>query len=177
MRPLLCNSLRCSSSARGERSRFARAAAPAFCPLALAARSRRLSLARSSRASSRLNASRAGARPEETPDRAHFNLKTSTRIIMRVLILAAAMALVAQPAFAHHKPNHRDFVSRAEASAAAPDACAARRHRHRQAGSQQALAQHCRELREALRAAPGDEGLRARCDQAAHALSGRPCED
>jgi hypothetical protein len=33
---------------------------------------------------------------------------------MRILILAAALTLVAQPAFAHHKPNHRDFRLRAE---------------------------------------------------------------
>lgn len=32
---------------------------------------------------------------------------------MRILILAAALTLVAQPAFAHHKPNHPDFRLRA----------------------------------------------------------------
>lgn len=96
---------------------------------------------------------------------------------MRVLILAAALTLVAQPAFAHHKPNHPDFRPRAEERAAARDACAARRHRHRQIGGQDALAERCRELREALRAAPDDANLRARCDSAARALSGRPCTD
>lgn len=174
---LLCNGLRSSRSARGERSRFARATAPALCPPTLAARARRLSLARSSRASSRLNASRAqGARRKRRI--ALTSIPRQVRgFTMRVLILAAAIGLAAQPAFAHHKPNHSDFTSRAEASPAAPDACAARRHRHRQPANQEALAQRCREFREALRAAPGDEDLRARCDQAAHALSGRSCED
>lgn len=96
---------------------------------------------------------------------------------MRILFLAAALTMLAQPAFAHHKPNHPDFRPNAEERAAARDACTARRHRHRQIGSMDGLAERCRELREALRATPDDANLRARCDSAAHALSGRPCPD
>lgn len=96
---------------------------------------------------------------------------------MRILILAAALTLVAQPAFAHHKPNHPSFGSRAEHGASAPEACATPRHRHKEMGDQDSLARRCRELREALRAAPNDAALRARCDRAARSLSERPCAE
>lgn len=95
---------------------------------------------------------------------------------MRMLLLAGAFALVASPAFAHHKPNHSSFTSRTQVAAVARDPCQAG-HRYRQVGGQNQLAQRCRELREALRAAPEDEALRTRCDAAAQALSGRACDD
>lgn len=95
---------------------------------------------------------------------------------MRIFVIATAMALIATPALAHHKPNHSDFRSRTQVSAAPSDPCQARRHRHRQIGSQSVLSQHCRELRDAVRAAPDDAALRARCDEAARALSGRACD-
>ncbi len=43
---------------------------------------------------------------------------------MRILLLAIPMALLAQPAWAHHKPNHPDFFGeRPAATRAAPHPC------------------------------------------------------
>ncbi len=94
---------------------------------------------------------------------------------MRIYALAIAMALVAQPAWAHHKPNHPDFPRTPAAERVVRDPCAASRNPHQLPGAL-AMADRCRRLLADLRAAPNDGALRERCNHAARALTGRICD-
>jgi hypothetical protein len=91
---------------------------------------------------------------------------------MRIHALALALALVASPALADHKPNHPAPAQRPIQIALDP--CGAANNPHVQA-SERALTERCRALRADLERSPGDSALRARCDRAAIALTGRPC--
>lgn len=95
---------------------------------------------------------------------------------MRIVALTLAALLVAQPAWAHHKPNHPDH-RRAMAPVSfsiARDPCGVSNSPHENQVIQ-AMAQRCRSLRTQLARNPGDMELRARCDRAARALTGRRC--
>lgn len=95
---------------------------------------------------------------------------------MRILLLAIPMALLAQPAWAHHKPNHRDFFGeRPAATRAAPHPCGGVSNSPHENAALQAMAHRCRRLVEQVRASPNDTALRERCDRLSGALTGRPC--
>lgn len=93
---------------------------------------------------------------------------------MRIYALAIAMALVAQPAWAHHKINHRDFFRSASFERVIRDPCALSHNPHQPPGDR-AQAERCRRLLDELRATPDDDALRERCDRAARARTGRTC--
>ncbi|MBI3439082.1 MAG: hypothetical protein HY054_10640 [Proteobacteria bacterium] len=95
---------------------------------------------------------------------------------MRIYAIANAMALIAQPAWSHHKLNHRTFFQHAAATNSAPHtSCAVTNNPHQPPGAA-AAAQRCLDLLNQLRAAPNDAALRERCDRAARAITGRPCD-
>lgn len=95
---------------------------------------------------------------------------------MRILLLAIPMALLAQPAWAHHKPNHPDFFGdRAAAVRASPHPCGGVSNSPHENGARQTMAHRCRRLVEQVRASPNDAALRERCDRLALGLTGRPC--
>ena len=95
---------------------------------------------------------------------------------MRTYALAIAMALIAQPAWAHHKPNHPDHRrDRPAAVQSAPNPCGGVSNSPHENAALQAMAHRCRALRAELARNPGDSELRARCDRLSRALSGRPC--
>ncbi len=98
---------------------------------------------------------------------------------MRISALAIAMALFAQPAWAHHKPNHPDprdtqSVSQRQTGSVERDVCGVSHNPHEPAGFQ-AMAMRCRGLLEASRARPDDAALRQRCDRVARSSTGRSC--
>lgn len=95
---------------------------------------------------------------------------------MRILLLAIPMALVAQPAWAHHKLNHPDFFDdRAATTRAAPHPCGGVSNSPHENAALQAMAHRCRRLVEQVRASPNDTALRERCDRLALGLTGRRC--
>ncbi|WP_135209761.1 hypothetical protein [Vitreimonas flagellata] len=95
---------------------------------------------------------------------------------MRILLLAIPMALLAQPAWAHHKPNHGDFFGeRPVATRAAPHPCGGVSNSPHENAALQAMAHRCRRLVEQVRASPNDAALRERCDRLSGALTGRRC--
>lgn len=95
---------------------------------------------------------------------------------MRIFLLAIPMALLAQPAWAHHKPNHPDhFRDRPAAVRAAPHPCGGVSNSPHENQALQAMAQRCRRLVEQVRASPNDTALRERCDRIALGLTGRRC--
>lgn len=95
---------------------------------------------------------------------------------MRIFLLAIPMALLAQPAWAHHKPNHPDFFGeRPAAVRATPHPCGGVSNSPHENQALQAMAHRCRRLVEQVRASPNDTALRERCDRLARALSGQPC--
>ncbi len=94
---------------------------------------------------------------------------------MRVYVIALAVMLTAQPAWAHHKPNHADFTRTPSAVQIARDPCGVS-HAPRQNPGIRALGQHCRRLLAQYRASPNDAELRDRCNRAAMARTGRSCE-
>lgn len=96
---------------------------------------------------------------------------------MRTYLLAIALALFAQPAWAHHKPNHPDHppVDRPIAQRVAADPCGGVSNSPHENAALQAMAQRCRVLRAELSRNPDDVQLRERCDRLARSLTGRPC--
>lgn len=94
---------------------------------------------------------------------------------MRVYAIVLALMLTAQPAWAHHKPNHPDFPRTPAAVHIARDPCGVS-HAPRQNPGFRALGEHCRRLLAQYRASPNDSALRDRCNRAAMARTGRPCE-
>lgn len=94
---------------------------------------------------------------------------------MRIYALAIAMALVAQPAWAHHKPNHPDFTRRPAAERVVVNPCAGSNNPHQPPGAA-AMADRCRRLLAEFRAAPDNADLRERCNRAARAQTGRTCD-
>ena len=96
---------------------------------------------------------------------------------MRVYAFALAVMLTAQPASAHHKPNHRDFFGERTPSAVQVERDPCRvSYAPRQNPGFRALGQHCRRLLAQYRASPNDAALRDRCNRAAMARTGRLCE-
>lgn len=94
---------------------------------------------------------------------------------MRIYALAIAMALLAQPAWAHHKPNHR--IHRPDRPAVmhiTRDPCGVSNNPHASLGFS-ALERRCSGLRVELARNPDDAQLRERCDRLARALTGRTC--
>lgn len=95
---------------------------------------------------------------------------------MRIYALAIAMALIVQPAWAHHKPNHPDHrPDRPAVTRAVSEPCGGVSNSPHENGAVQAMAQRCRQLRAELARNPNDVALRERCDRLAHALTGRQC--
>jgi hypothetical protein len=94
---------------------------------------------------------------------------------MRVYAIALAVMLTAQPAWAHHKPNHPDFPRTPSAVQIARDPCGVS-HAPRQNPGFRALGEHCRRLLAQYRASLNDSALRDRCNRAAMARTGRLCE-
>ena len=93
---------------------------------------------------------------------------------MRVYVLALAIAMIAQPAWAHHKLNHPDFPRRPAYFGVWSDPCAVSHNPHQNAG-EVALGERCRRVLEQSRAAPEDIALRERCDRIVRARTGRDC--
>lgn len=94
---------------------------------------------------------------------------------MRIFLLAIPMALLAQPAWAHHKPNHPDFRDRPAAVRAAPHPCGGVSNSPHENQALQAMAHRCRRLVQQVRASPNDAALRERCDRLSLGLTGRRC--
>ena len=95
---------------------------------------------------------------------------------MRIYAFAIAMALIVQPAWAHHRPNHPDpRRDRAAVTQVAADPCGGVSNSPHENGARQAMAQRCRGLSAELARSPADVQVRERCDRLARALSGRPC--
>lgn len=94
-----------------------------------------------------------------------------------VIAMAVATTLAAQPAWAHHKPNHSDFFSRTGAPVQIMrDPCGVSHNPHQPPGAD-ALGDRCRRLLAQYRASPNDPALRDRCDRAARARTGRTCSE
>ncbi len=93
---------------------------------------------------------------------------------MRAYILAFAIAIIAQPAWAHHKPNHPDFPRPPSYEGVRRDPCAASYSPHQNPGLR-AAGMRCRRLLAQSRAAPNDQALRERCDRVTLARTGRRC--
>lgn len=95
---------------------------------------------------------------------------------MRIAALTLAALLVAQPAWAHHKLNHPDHprTTAPVSFSISRDPCAVSNSPHENPALQ-AMGQRCRTLRAELSRNPDDAELRARCDRAARALTGRRC--
>ncbi len=94
---------------------------------------------------------------------------------MHVFAIAMAMALTAQPAWAHHKPNHSDFLLRTPSPMRiVRDPCGMSHNPHQPPGAS-ARGEECRRLLAEYRASPNDEALRERCDRVVRARTGRTC--
>jgi hypothetical protein len=95
---------------------------------------------------------------------------------MRIFALAIVMALMAQPAWAHHKPNHPDLrPDRPTMTRAAFNPCGGVSNSPHENAALQAMARRCHGLRAELSRNPDDAQLRDRCDRLARALTGRRC--
>jgi len=95
---------------------------------------------------------------------------------MRIYTLAIAMALIVQPAWAHHKPTHPDHRGdRAAITRTGADACGGASNSPHENAAWQAMSHRCRGLRAALARSPDDAQLREQCDRLARALSGGEC--
>jgi hypothetical protein len=91
-----------------------------------------------------------------------------------IIALIFAMALTAEPAWAHHKPNHRDARPAVSTVSIERDPCGVSNSPHETPASQ-AMGRRCQQLRAELAGNPNDQRLRARCDRLARAISGRAC--
>lgn len=91
-----------------------------------------------------------------------------------MLGIAVAAILVAQPAWAHHKPAHPDFPRTPAAERTVGDPCAMSNNPHQPPGVQ-AMADRCRRLHAQVRATPDNAALRERCNRAAQAQSAQRC--
>ncbi len=91
----------------------------------------------------------------------------------------ALLVLAPMPAFAHHKPNHPNFIGRAEraeragrAEARRVNPCAAVSNNPHENGARQGMQQRCRRLHAQLERDPENAELRAECDEHARHLTG-----
>ncbi len=98
------------------------------------------------------------------------------RILQTALLSAALLATVATPAFAHHKLNHPEIGATTAAAGAQRDPCRMVSHNPHQAPGAEAMAAHCQHLRAQLAQTPNDTALRERCNDAAMARTGIPCD-
>lgn len=91
---------------------------------------------------------------------------------------AVFLILAPMPAFAHHKPNHRDFFSHHEETrvvARERDPCHAVSNNPHESNARQAMQRRCQRLSSELRERPDDAALREQCDRLARGLTGLPC--
>lgn len=96
---------------------------------------------------------------------------------MRMYALAIAMALFAQPAWAHHRPNQPDHrPDRSAIVRVAFDPCGGVSNGPHESPALQAMARRCHTLRAELARNPDNAEARLRCDRLARALTGRNCD-
>lgn len=93
---------------------------------------------------------------------------------MRTILIALSAALISQAAWASPPdfPNHGKPTFGAHVS----NPCGGQQNGPHADFGRQALVNNCNQLHIKLQASPNDADLRARCDRAARALTGRVCE-
>ena len=88
----------------------------------------------------------------------------------------AVLVLAPTPALAHHKLNHViPTAAQMEVRRAGRSPCPAASHSPHALLAPLVMERRCRHLRALAAANPNDAALRAACDRAARALTGRPC--